>query len=293
MELPLRSLALALVPLVLTGCGNDNPPPVSSEPTAQPFERATASRPVPLPETDQSLASEEYIRLGLPAHDRPWSGLDMVKAEEVLTSLATSGNRRQLPRFESERSGEVFARLASTENLDLFKDQSLPLPARLQQTGAYLQSQSKIMKLYLSARLRNEVGDSELVELIGAQLYLVVILQEQVGEMLPILDKNDPTYPVRMQGLKQMKQGLATVVMGGLQTLSERESYRSSELHRLLGYLGDTFPTLIPHLSPASRSEAMHRLETLRDDPASHDLRPELEKLHSKVKAALETGDDS
>ncbi len=66
-------------------------------------EAKLASAPDPKSSNDESLTLDEYIRLGLPAYDRLWSGDDMVKAEKVLTSVSQKGYR-QLPRYKSRLS---------------------------------------------------------------------------------------------------------------------------------------------------------------------------------------------
>jgi hypothetical protein len=113
------------------------------------------------------------------------------------------------------------------------------------------------------------------------------MMLDLVDEFLPTIKKDDPNYQIRMQGLDQMKRGLASVVAGGLQTLTERESYRDSELVRLAGYMQETFPRIVPSLPPGTRTETLLRLERMQEDPALKNLQPELRGLHSKVKAAV------
>lgn len=124
---------------------------------------------VPAPEApaekdDQTLTPDEYIGLGLPAYDRDWGGADMARAAKILRSF---GERKyhQLPRYQSERSGEVFARLASPSNLDLFRNDSLPLGGRLADALNYFQAHNEIFKFYLAAFQNGDVRDCELVEL--------------------------------------------------------------------------------------------------------------------------------
>jgi len=93
-----------------------------------------------------------------------------------------------------------------------------------------------------------------------------------------------------MLGLERMKRGLAAVVAGGLQTLTERKSYRGSELARLVGYMQETFPLIVPRLPPVARTEVLIRLEKMQEDPAMKDLQPGLGALRLKVKASLEKG---
>ncbi len=213
----------------------------------------------------------------------------MIKAEKVLTSLAQKGGRH-LPRYKSERSAEVFARLTSPQNFGLFRNRSLPLEARFSQLLDYYQASNQILKLYLSAFLKKDVRDSELIELMGAQLRSTVVVLELVDELLPTLKKDDPSYQVRIQGLEQMKRGLASVVAGGLQTLTEREIYRASELARLVDYMQETFPLIVPRLPPGARTETVVRLEKMQEDPAFKDLQPGLGELFLKVQGSLEKG---
>ena len=117
-----------------------------------------------------------------------------------------------------------------------------------------MQSSNQIQKLYLAAFSQHAAGASELVELAGAQLRLCVVLIALVNEFLPTLDKDDPAYSVRVDGLKQMKAGLASVVAGSLQTLTESHAYRPSELRRLFGFLERSLPDILPELPDGSRT---------------------------------------
>ena len=264
--------------LVLGGC--------SRKPASIP--RVTPAATVAI--ADESLTSDEYIRHGLPAPDREWSGNDMQQAEKVLTVLVQAGNRN-LPRFQSERSGEVFSRLTSARNLGMLRDRSLPLGIRFPQGLAYFQSGNQIFKLYVAARLTNEVSDSELVEFAGAILRVTVVMLDLVDEFLPTIKKEDPTYQVRMDGVKTMKLGLAGIVAGGLQTLTDIERDRDSELLRLVDYMQETFPLIVPRLPPGSRTETMLRLEKMQQDPALQNIHPALKVLQGKVQDALENED--
>lgn len=233
---------------------------------------------------DESLTSDEYLRLGLPAHDRTWAGNDMAKATAVLSRLAEE-NHRSLPRFRSPRSGKYFARMISPDNLALAADQSLPLETRMPQAIAQLQAVTNFMRLYLAGFVKQDVRDCELVELMGASYRVSVVALGAVDEFLPTIRKDDPTYEVRMNGVKRMKGGLAEMVFGGLQTLTERESYRTSELLRLVAHMKKSFPEIVPRLPDSSRTEALLKLEDMLKDPRLEDLRPQLAELLALVKS--------
>jgi hypothetical protein len=210
--------ALALLTLVGSGCSSSSMQ--SSSSAGQPNRLKDVLPADPQASNDESFTSEEYLHLGLPAQDREWSGDDMVKAEKILASVAQKGYR-QLPRYKSERSGEVFARLTSPQNLDLFKNRTLPFEVRFSQATNYFQASNQIFKLYLAGFLKGDVRDSELVEFMGAQFRSSLVMLELVDEFLPTIRKDDSKYQVRMQGLDQMRRGAC-----------ERRCGRSPDAHR-------------------------------------------------------------
>lgn len=60
---------------------------------------------------DESLVIEEYVRLGIPEPQRPWSLDEHDQALDTLGRL----QRAQLPRYGSDRSGVLFERLLASE----------------------------------------------------------------------------------------------------------------------------------------------------------------------------------
>lgn len=278
-------IAVAFQTLLASGCGD------SQSPTSPPSGQATVAQvdapAAPVVASDNSLTVEEYILLEVPAPDRDWSGEDMVKAAKVFSSLAQD-EPQKLPRHESERSGKVFARLTSPQNLDQFKNHTLPLKARMALGLTYFEAYNQVFKVYLAAFLNKNVRDSEAIEVTGALLRLTVVLLELIEEWRPTITMDDPNYQVRMQGLDQMKRGLASIISGGLQMLSERQTYRERELVRLVAFMNETFPQMVRHLPDGTRTETLLRLAKMNEDPAFKCLQPGLGELHSKVKASIE-----
>jgi hypothetical protein len=230
--------------------------------------------------------SVDYIRLGMPAPDRPWSGEDMIQAQTVLAEL----DFPQLPRYKSQRSGEVFARMTSAENLKLFSDANLPIEVRTAQSRDYMLGFNQILMRYMTAFMKQEATDSELVELLGATLRSTAAQVERMYELLPSIKPDDPSYEVRMQGVEQVKRGFANVVAGALHTLKECESYRASERAKLLDYMQDTIPSIVPFLNPGSRLETIVQIEKMQEDPALQELRSGLSDLEGRVKGELDEG---
>ena len=278
-------LSLLLIGCAASGCGQPADPVIQPIPEAS-FEWPNAGKKPATIESpsDESLTSEDYLRLGMPSDDRNWSSIDMVQAQKILASLP--GGHASLPRYQSERSGAMFARLTSSQNLELFRNRSLPPEGRISLALNFGRASNEIFKLYLAAFIKKKVRDSEMIELLGAQLRMVVVNADLMNELAPTLDKGDPAYSARMQGFEQAKRGAASVVMGALQTFDEQQTYRQSGLERLADYVRDTFPTLVPFLPPGARAEAKATLKTMLEDPKMEPFHIALRGLSEQLENA-------
>src|SRR5262249_23865620 len=153
----------------------------------------------------------------------------------------------------SERSGPLFARITAADNLDRFKDPSLPLDQRFPQSNDFLGAGNNVLMLYVRAFLGKAVGGDEMVELMGMQFRTLTLLIEVTKEFIATVKKDAPTYLSRLAGLGRMRHGMGAVVAGGLQTLTERETYSPAELTRLISHMRATFPAIVVELAPGQR----------------------------------------
>jgi hypothetical protein len=251
---------------------------------------STAQPPSPTQELgttppDRSLETDAYIAMGMPAPDRVWTVEDMIKVADVLTTLAAK-DPGQLPRFKSPRSGQYFARITSPEDLAQFRDPALSIKVRLPRAVEYSHATNRLLKLYLSHFSKHEVGDEDMVGISTKLLRVTAVMSTLGGEFLPTLDKGDPSYAVRMQGLETVKRGFGGIVIGSLMTLTETDAYRAEARARLLDVMIETFPTIVPWLLPGSRTEMLIRLEKMPADPLLAGLRPGLKELLRKARDA-------
>lgn len=247
-------------------------------------ESAAPGKPV----ADQSLTGDQYIALGIPASDRTWMGEDMKTAAEVLVSLAAE-HPEQLPRFESSRSGAVFARIISADNLKLFREQQLPLESRFPDGLAYMQSHGSILSTYLKVFLKHQCSENEMMELMGSNLRGFHMILDLVDEFWPTLSKDDPSYPARVRGMEQMRSGLGNVVNGSITTLTEDQTYSLAVRLKLLKTCREEFPAIVTRLGHSSQVEVQQRLVKLADDPKLQPLQEQLRLLRDETVAALKT----
>ena len=272
-----RLAGACLIAVAITGCGRAPLAPQGAGPAAAGAPLQDVFQVPP----DRSLNAADYIAAGLPAYDHAWQPAELGLAAQVLTDLA-AGNPAALPRYQSVKSGAVFARLVARNNLDLYANATFPLEARYQSSLAHLQGLVKLLNLYSAAGDANLTGDSELLELMIAQVRLAVVIHSLAEQVVAGLDPNDPSAAA----LPRMQAGSEKIVDGCLVTLTERNAYRTSELKRFAGMLQESLPALMPHLSSAGREKILARLRALPEEGVVSDMRPELEALRDVVTTA-------
>lgn len=273
--------------LVLLGCQGR---PVSRLPEmpsgAPPAPETLANGKVLSTPDDHSLTADEYLKLGMPATDRAWGGKEMSRAATTLAAMAKD-DAGKLPRYRSDRSGVLFARMTSLQNLEMYENKALSLDLRMSPALAYFGATNDLLQVYVSSFMKGVTGDSELMELIGSDLRTAVVLLGLVDEELPNIKPDDPGAAGRIAGLEKIRNGLATMAAGALTTLTEASSYRTSERTRLLRYLQETLPVIVAHLSPAAQSETQVRIEILARDQTLKSLQPGLTELALAVQGTV------
>lgn len=234
---------------------------------------------------DHSLGPAIYIQKGLPADDRNWDTQDYLQAAKVLQELA-GVDTTQLPRYGSKISGTVFARIVSHDNFKLFDDIVLSQQQRFKAATSLLQGLGQITLVYASATTEERVFDSELIEMMRYVLEVsgkVTRLAEEFSAMLPT---DDPNYKTRLEGREQMRQGMARVVLGCLDSLAERETYRSADLLRLAQTLDTTVPVIFPFLLPGSQQELSLRIQHMIEQEPNSSIKEQLQHLVSALAKA-------
>jgi hypothetical protein len=237
---------------------------------------------------DHSLNADEYLRLGVPAVDHAWTGGEIHTAAAVLKDVAKA-DASHLPRYRSERSGMLFARMTSAQNIDPYRDgKRFSRDERVNALLAVLDATSDlVLSSYVPGFDKQLTGDSELIELIGADLRVSLSLVSLVDSVSTAMTPQQRDAPARVAGLEKMRAGFAQMASGSLTMLTETSSYRTSERLRLLGYLRVTLPFFVTHLSPAAQAALLSQLDAVVHNPQLTPLQPALDSLAGGVRRAV------
>ena len=239
---------------------------------------------VPSPSEDRSLSAEVFLDRGMPAPDRSWTPPDYVKAVEVLRKTAAE-NALFLPRRGSPASGALFDRLASLDNFATAANSTLSLDDRASLVIGFSQSLPQILMIYLEAQNKEGGFDAELTSFMILMLRNARVGMEWAREFLPTIRLDDPRREARLNGFKRMKGGFADVVLGSLQTLTERETFRPSELVRLVEALKIDLPILFGELPEEAQKEVRIKVRDLSAKESEDSLKGPLKSLEAALPA--------
>jgi hypothetical protein len=234
---------------------------------------------------DNSLTAPAYIQKGLPAYDRTWSAEDYNQAATVLKTIAAT-DVTQLPRYGSPKSGSVFARIVSLDNLLLSRGNLLDPQRRLEGASSIMVTISEITMMYLSATSTERVFDSELIELLRFALENGRDIVHLVLEITAAVKASDPLYETLMKGRQETGKGVAQMVNGSLETLTEKKAYRTSELVRLAGTIEKTLPKLFLILPPGAQQELPIRLKRMIEQESESELKEQLTRIAEVINKA-------
>ena len=177
-----------------------------------------------------------FLEAGVPATSRLWTGPDYTRAVEVL-----SAGKIPLPRFVDPQGAAILDRITSTENLSLQRNKDVALSLRLQDFLQVQQGATRLLSLYVNAK--DIDYRPELTRLAAFILHSSAQGVDLAQEFTLTLPKDD-TYATRMEGLKQMNDGLTRVFVGTEQMLSERNNLAPDDLSILLEAMATTLPRI-------------------------------------------------
>ena len=232
-----------------------------------------AAQPVTI--EDRTLSPEKYVEMGLPALDRAWAADDYAVAARVLESLA-GRDGALLPRYHSAKSGAVFDRIVSPQNLAIFSDRSVAMQTRFVAAAKMGDPLAHITEIYKAAAQARKIGSGNLIELFGAQLrYCKTLLQ--------LFDESQ--LPVTANQWRELEKGLAPALFDALSVLTD-EHFSVQARTRMAGYCRQTFPAIAPHFTAATQADMLKRLDKLTQSPQVEAFRSTVVSLADELRAA-------
>lgn len=235
-------------------------------------------------DTDPTLSSAEYEARGMPPIQNPWSVAVYQQAVPVLTTLRTE-NPALLPRFSSKRSGEVFRRMVSRENLQLYTNKDMDWTTRRSSLGDLLVVLPSVMGIYGGAVQEGQPLDREMLEATLHQGHAMVLLWHTFDEVAPTMYKKDEGLSRRMMTLQLLQQNAGIAVLGMIGMSEDQQRIR---LENRIWYISE-LAKLLPDLANRAEQSTQNTIRKQVARLVAAETAPELKKQLESLQSALAT----
>ena len=182
---------------------------------------------------DLSLTPDEYQDMGMPDHSKIWDYKDYNEACATLSNIK-SLKSFSLPRKGSKKSGEIFDRMISTDNLSFLLDESVPLYEKAHQIQKYVDIQGCFVTAYTSLNNREQYYNHELIDL---YLFGLTIAQDML-DLGHLINESIEEKDIEMQSRFHSIQNLyLTMVLFVLKNQQNSYFFEEKDLIRLSEFL--------------------------------------------------------
>ncbi len=232
---------------------------------------------------DNSVSSKEFVEMGIPNLEKPWSVEEYKEAFVVLRKIKEL-DKYSLPRYDSKHSKDVFARMTNRENLALLNDNNYDIRSRLDKLNTYANVPSQMIYFYAEENKPTERFGAELLRcmLFGAQLSnnAVLLLRELKKE----LGEEGNEVAIK-EGMNEMQQAHQTSIFSLINVFENNyERFDIYELETCAKELIDFLPKIIPQLAEDDQKAIKMKIEDIAKKHSYKSIRSAFKKLCKKLK---------
>jgi len=181
------------------------------------------------PSEDLSLDAESYKKLGMPDYNRVWTNKEYSDANITLSGL-TIDYPLSLPRKNSKRSGVLFNRFISEDNLLFADDGKLPLHMRAYRIQAFETLQRRMGQIYEVETGSEGYYNDELIDL---QIYRICVHEKMLELACQIMNSKEEADINLQPGMQTVRNNFLKLMAGLLQEQQKEQEYDSRDLKKL------------------------------------------------------------
>jgi len=235
---------------------------------------------------DVSDTPREAVEKGAPSVENSWGPEDYAAFAGYLSKLT----RDSYPRFNSTRSKALFMKLVDSVEQPIFASNEVPFNRRMELALQMIDGANTALKTYCAAHNSGIDYSTELMYLQGLVLSVTRQFLVLVDEFIPTIDPNDGKYEVRMQGLRQLKRGIAEELSGAIVSMQETKAYSDSQRLILAKYLAREATAILHHLDQDARQELEGKVKEMKSVEKDNGIRELLSVITDKFEQNT-TGD--
>ena len=236
---------------------------------------------------DESLTLDQYMEMGISSPDRIWGAADYSEAVEALTSVS----KNALPRLGSARSGALFARMISTENLlppggvrQVIDSGMEVAGANIQRLVEYSRTVPPLLMLYVDQNPGVQGHSAEVTRVSLFALQTAAASVDLAYAFLATQPKETMNSPRIVSARKQMSDGLDQTLNGLLDMVSQEEHFRSDDVAYLADGLRREVPPIFKYLSAAQKKSMRTKIQKIAAKHKNSRVRESLKGLLAAVK---------
>jgi len=215
--------------------------------------------------TDQSLTLAEYKEMGMPDSDSIWSMQEYSNAFFVLNTLKYE-NVKSLPVRESEKSGELFSRMISIENLSFLKDETLPLHAKADMIKWFVNTLMELKVAYTTIGPGNQYYVKELIDI---EIFRVSVAHKMLDLGRQINESDDPSDVVMQSDYPQIQLMYLNILRELFELQQNESQYPRETLELLSDSLGASVEANMAWFDPGSSEMIKQAMQNVIESSSS------------------------
>lgn len=224
---------------------------------------------------DHSLSLEEYYELGMPGHEHVWNMSDYSNAFYVINTLKYE-NPKTLPTRASEKSGLLFARMISLENLSFLQDITLPLHAKADMIKWFVNT---LMELKVAYTTPGTQGQPYIQELIDIDIFRLRVSHKMLELGKQINESDDPSDVDMQSDYPQIQQMYVNLLAELLGKHQQTELIPTETLELLSDSISASVNMNMHWFDESAAGTIQEALRTVSDGPSSKKIKGNYQEL--------------
>ena len=224
---------------------------------------------------DLSLTLKEYQEKGMPDIDTAWPEDKLMKAHITLGSIRTK-NLLKLPRRDSRKSGSVFSRILSKENMSYLDDPSKSLQDKayeIQSMGSFI---NEVSRMYTDNFRAEQYYREELIDIYIFEMYVRKRMLE-VAEQ--IMNSKDPEVIGMQAGRKGIVNGYVNLIITMISYQEKTKAFSARQLKKLNNEVSISIKENIQYLDSENKLEISDEIKKITEKSTSGSLKKTNEKM--------------
>ena len=229
---------------------------------------------------DLSLTVKEYEAKGMPDINTPWPEDKLMKAHVALAGVRTK-NFQQLPRRDSRKSGAVFNRILSKENLSFLDDPSKSLYDKafeIQSIGPFI---NEIGRMYTDNFKQEQYYSEELIDIYVFEMY---VRKRMLDLAVQIMDSRDPQVIPMQSGRTAIVRGYVNLIGFLIRQQDKTKSFSARQLKRLGSEVANSVKENMKYLDAENKKEISAEINQLAEKSKAGSISKDITNMLKALK---------